>query len=777
MNLRTLEEARQVCSALTCWRDGEALDQRQLGAALAVAHELEAGDLHDRVKRAARVFDEGIDDDDARAWIECIFEIRLALEEFSMGQDAPALIDALACADQALDAFGSAVLLVRDEEFARLSRNLPLDEETWWGKREALEQRVAEARVKQVLSSAVVKADVIPFPAGGRHEQADSPAIWRAAAANEDVTTLVRGLRSCAPSDLRGRFAEVLEALEATPCPWLRRDVKLAVDELEPIREMLGWRWEALREAVAPVPGRVPVLLYLPERHEGVLLELRVARSDHGLWSRAEALMPVARDAIRRAHAAVAASSDTRQPRFVLEQHTIDFVGPTRILDSLRAIDGTSLALPSAIAFASLWLGRAPAWDIASTGGLEIHPDRIRVTTVGSSGLDAKIRALSSWTQPIVPRLLVARAHDETSEDEGVERIAVSDLADALTLADLRLDGASSWAPLGDQATRIAELDRSFHELRTQDLRRHRISGANPWAVLGDRMQLLATSLVGSLAQDDPRLRQADAYVALARAHAGDMQSVGSLPEADDDPSTPPGIATVRLLSSLVRHIGAERFEGCDAIRRALDDKLAALHPTERHSLQGMVRGTQGRSFLHDRRLTLAERVSQALPLLEESVSHHERFQPVEVARSRIYLAMALRTAGRCEEAAEQLDRAGRELESITRPWSGAYHQSTRTYWLYERARLNLVMGSPNEALEQTAEALKLVDEQNFWPAIGILRTRAWAFRMLNDPQGAQQCVKQMQRLEKQAPESTRRLIARIVEEAAGEPRSDGEVY
>lgn len=765
--MKPVEELRRATRALGNPPAGR--QDRVLACALALTQEMARGIVRDWIQRAARVFERALDDEQAKNWVACALELRLGLEELSMHVDAPMLVEALAHADEALASFDSAVLLVDDDVYAGLTRDMPPDEETWWGKRASFERRLPVRQVRQRL--------VAGRSAGAEVVTLRPRPIWRAAAADQDVSTMLRGLRGCPPGEVRHRFDQVHDALDATPCPWLRADLTHVVEGLRPARDSLGWRWRALREFVAPVPGRVPVLLYLPERHEGVLLELRVAHDRGGLWSRAPALQPIAREAIRCAHAAVAALSDTRQPRFDLEAHTVDLVGPQHVLDSLRAVDGTSLALPAAIAFASLWLGIAPRPDVAATGGLTPGRQDAQVETVGTSGLEAKRRALSAWVRPATARLLAAPAEPRPVPLPGIEMVAVRRLSEALAAAGLQLRGVSPWAPLGDQATRLAELERMFHELRTQDLARHRLHDENPWSVLADRIDLITASLTGTVPEEDPRLQQAHAYAALAHAHAGDLGGLGRLPDPGDESSLPPNLAALHALSGLVQSIGTRQSDACERLRGALDGKLDRLHESERRTLLGVARGTQGRSWLHDTGTPLEQRVAKALPLLEQAVDHHVRFVPVEAPRSRIYLAMAMRMAGWSARASAQLDHAAAELEAHTLHWSVPYYRATKTYWHYERARLAVASQCTDDALEHTRAALELADDRGFWPIVGILRTRAWAHRQRHEDREADTCVERMRTLAGQAPAGSRALVERIIEEASGPPRSDGEVY
>jgi len=768
---RPLDELNDALGAVEAMarKASPALTPRELEVAVALALDFESGLLHDQVAAAARVFDLGSDDDDACSWAECLLALRVALEAVSMTHDAPTLVDALARADVALEPFGSATLLVGDEAYGRITSAFPVDDTVWWGSRAALSQRVSTDRLREKLRTISPRAVVTPI-------RPVSEPVWLAAAAHRDLSTSIEGLATCAPEDLRGHFYRVMSELARTPCPWLRQDLRRVMDRVASSRPALGWRIDAIEEALAPTPGRVPLLLYLPELHQGVVLELRLSIRDDGLWSSAPVLRPMARDAIRSAYLAVSACADARRAREDLEKHSVELVGPPAVLAGLRSVDGTSLALPAALAFASLWLGRAPASDVAATGGLSLRASTVFVDPVGASGWGAKCQALSSWAEGRAIRLLASVDQQRPQGAPGVEVVTVRDLDEALDAAGLGLGGVSSWASARSVADDLASLDALFWDLQTQNLARHASQSESPWAVLGDRITSLSITLAGSLPQDDPRLRRAAAYAALAYTHAGEMGRIGNLRDVDPG-DAPPGIAVVVLLSSLVRCIGAEQFEGCSALREALEDKLGVVHESERRSLLGVVRGTQGRSFLHDRTLSWKERVGQSLPLLRESVSHHASVHPAEAPRSRIYLAMALRAGSLFEDAEAQLSQARGELDTHTRSWSVPYFHTTLVYWLYERARLDVAMGQPRIALDHTASALERADALGFWPALGILRTRAQAFRLLGEDHQAESCVAHMGLLRARVPESAGPLMDRIVEEACGLPRVDGEVY
>jgi tetratricopeptide (TPR) repeat protein len=293
--------------------------------------------------------------------------------------------------------------------------------------------------------------------------------------------------------------------------------------------------------------------------------------------------------------------------------------------------------------------------------------------------------------------------------------------------------------------------------------------GLDPWWVLGERMRVLICAL-----GDDPGTRSdlgaARAAAALALTHAGDMAAVKAI--LDDlvvDEKTPPEIRVIKGIVGLGLALDDEQWQKCEKLARALDADLAIAAPAHRERLMAKVHGTQGRALMQQRRL------GEALPLLERAVSEHGQWGLHELGRSRMYLAQALRMAGSYPESMSQLDAAWTDLDENTRRWSEFYYQSCVVYWRYERARLLVEMGRAEEAVAHATEALGEAESGGFWPRLGLLRTLAWAYRLLAREEDAAAMVARMGEIS--VPESSKGFAARLVEEAKGSVRWDGVVY
>jgi ATP/maltotriose-dependent transcriptional regulator MalT len=168
--------------------------------------------------------------------------------------------------------------------------------------------------------------------------------------------------------------------------------------------------------------------------------------------------------------------------------------------------------------------------------------------------------------------------------------------------------------------------------------------------------------------------------------------------------------------------------------------------------------------------------VARAIPLLERAVDEHHELLRAEAPRSRVYLAMALRTAGRYAEATKQLDTARRELDEHTLRWFDrpAYRISL-AYWSYERARLHVAMDQPDSALEHVETALDLLRPHDDWPRIGILRTAAWAHRLRGEHERADALAAAIRSHRDRFP--WRELLDALAVEASGMPGGRNVVY
>jgi len=492
-------------------------------------------------------------------------------------------------------------------------------------------------------------------------------------------------------------------------------------------------------------------------------------------------MLPLARDAVRAAHAALSRLSLSGQPMLRLEDHEISVIGPAAVIDSLRGIDGDSLALPAALAFASLWLDRPLPQDLAATGAIS----RIGTTVerVGPSAICAKAEALARWAGTRSIRFIVPGANSGPARAHTNE-VAVDSLAQALHAAGLSLQDSRQWQALGDVVERVAALELLSRDFQAHNLHPYRVAGLDPWLVLGDRLSLLAQSLQASpQLVSESILAAARAHAAMAYTHAGDPRGARDFPaDLKTDASTPPPIRAFTLLSQLVAVVGTGDIARCLPLMRQLDDALETLRPDEQRWMLGLARGTQGRAWMHARDIPRPQRLAKALPLLRAAVEHHSAVSPHETPRSRIYLAMALRMNGQLTEADQQLRAASAELDTITAAWSGSYYRATAMYLAYERARLRLVGQASDDdlraALEDTSTALAEAEERGgFWPAVGILRTRAWAEQRLGLVEDADRTKAMARELATLAPSGADAIVRRIIAELDSTDHDDGEAY
>lgn len=227
-------------------------------------------------------------------------------------------------------------------------------------------------------------------------------------------------------------------------------------------------------------------------------------------------------------------------------------------------------------------------------------------------------------------------------------------------------------------------------------------------------------------------------------------------------------------LAAAINELGADPEV---AIRiAALDQHIAdrlADHP-DRDTHEARLESTRGRARLHQ------GRAAEAIPFFERARAAYRREgEGVELARTGVSLAMALRAAGELDRAGEALDQIAADLEAHHGPTASAadqaYGESTQAFWLYERARLDLARGSPAGARTWARLGLQLAERP--WPRLGLLRVLAWAERGLGKPNLARDAAAEAALLAEKSQGDFRAIFDRIAEEAKGPYRADGEVY
>lgn len=799
--------------------------------------------------RAFRAGDES-KSEELLEWVRHAFEARVLLDAVADRLMSRSLVELLEALDEELRDAGDAVLLLAIEDYDDLTAGVRVDPRAWWGRREALDLEVPEAELDVALvyvageigvaaeakdsvrgpvwvrgdgaaparEGAIVRSPrpakvAAPLPrstpssegvrqAFQRAKTVDDGSLPRstppptrvrwpaqprlALAAPEDVAETVRRVAGSAPQSRHGRYKEAERELEGLPCPWLRADVRDALAEVE--RALAGskeeWMVGGLREAIGPSPGRVPVLAYVPDIQAAVVLELRIRLRDGAgnPWEEASALRQVARDAVRAAYRATAELTKLRCPPRPFQAHSFSLVGPNVPLE----VEGDSLALPAVLAFASVWTGEAVKDDISASAGIVVG-DPQRVRSVGH--VREKAEALVSWAAggPRC-RLLVHPDDAEHIDPESARAVEVATWQDAVREAGLleplaKLSGEFEGI---ETAELRGKLQTMVDEVREQRIAGYQVFGPDPWLALGDGMRTLLRWLREHRQVRRDVLAEGAAHAALAFTYGGDPDGAGDvlrMLEGIDPASLSAGPRVFARVVELTRLIGQDAWAKCTKLSRTLEREVKRLPEPDKRRLAGMVLGTLGRALMHQ------GKVDRAIPLLRRGLAHHARYPEVlhEAPRSRVYLAVALRLAGRLGDSLEQLALAKRQLGRPEYRESATYPRTTLMFVSYERARTVLAMAVKTQerdrgasrrflrdALASAEEARELGREVGWPPFPGLLRTQVWIYRERGDGAKAEETLRQLEARVGPQPLPRER---RILKEARGRFRPDGEVF
>jgi hypothetical protein len=731
-------------------------------------------------------------------------EVRATLEELASRSLAPRLLEALDACDEEVFPLRDAVLLVPDDVLEESLGDRWVEFDGWWGRKVAssaprieralsirgkIRQAMVVGQSVDVGSASAVRRPVkvvaidtalavgrifstlgkgtssSPFVPPSRRAVATGRV---AQAAGDDLAQLLRALASCPDVSLSERFQAVNTALRNTACPWFSVEVSRAFEELErawassPERSAMA---TTLRFFAVPRPGVAPVLAALEQLGLAGLWELRITHQETGMadpWAAAPFLGNVARNAIRDAYFAVASLLPGRVAPHALEEHAVALVGGELDVD---ALDGPSLALSAALAFASLWTSTPLPADLAATGRLLERPGAgVLILPVG--WVLAKVQALRS--RRVSARILVAKGDVGSDHDTMVERVGVDGLSEALVIAGIPLQRAlfEMWG--GSVVDRRRQLEAFCEDVSSQRLTPYQGLGRDPWQVLADRIRSLVSSLER---EDDVRSRQTAATgracAALAYTHAMDEAGVRLMLAGADLKSAPPSVLCFSHIVESGGCIDRKDWDGCHRLQDVLAADLEALPRVDREQLAGMVFGTRGRAWMHERRLDLA------LPLLQAAVLHHAGTSPREVGRSRLYLAMAHRMAGDVENAIGELEKAATDVVRCRRE-DAVYATQTEMFLQYELTRTLLAAGQPEPAIQAGERALSRARATGaWWPLLGVLRTLIWAYRAAGRSESANDLMEELEVWVSRGTPLARELLT----EAAGEPGVDGEVY
>lgn len=673
--------------------------------ALAVTDDLRAGSLGAGLRSALQAFEDAdLTAEMPERWAACALSTSLALERLSHRLADPALDLALVAAEAALAPYAAGLMLIDDAHYRDLVADHDIDPEAWWGLREKLDDLVPTAAIVAALDE--LRESAAPRPVVSLH-------AYR-----------VANQRTTPASESRPAYA----GLRAV--------------------------------AAANEPGTVNLLVALEGRgHPGRVLRVSIQTGNDAPFAENPWFAPVARDAIRSAYAAAGAACPEGVPPVPLEAHRVLVHDPAEV----SVIDGASLGLAFTLAFASRWLDRPVASNLAASGCLAFRDGAWRVAPVDH--ILPKAAAFESHPSEGRPRLMAAPEHTAALAAFDLDLVPVDTVAQALQETGLDLHTSALVGAWPDRRRRLAALGELLESITHQDIERYAPWG-DPWRFAADRVALLLDGLVDG---DDDLVPRARALGALAYVHAGDLSAAGALLTGLTQPSEDPATHVVGLIVALDRAIDKGDRDETERLALALDHALPQLTSREHRLLAGQAWGTRGRALLH------ARDFQAALIWLERAAQHHAIHLAREFGRSLVYVAAALRNLGRLDDANTHLVAAEDALRRHTRPFSLAYAAQCEAYLRYERARLAIAQGNPDLALEDALQAYTIVGHQGFWPALGILRVLAWAHRLLDDPGDADRYVERMRQLE--VPPDHQALRNRLIEEAEEFPVTDREVY
>jgi hypothetical protein len=755
---------------------------RGLAVAEALARDLESGALAEALGKATEAFDSGMDvTSDVERLIAHALSLRLLLSDAALAlsqaaspQESDARVSRLAKimkrADSSHSKHGTALHLLDDSTYERIVDDFELDDHEWWGARARLDQRVPPGIVESLLREEIRRLGRGRRPATVLLFERPSPTLGNApervrlAAASESLAKDIGALPESRPPF--ARLGEVIRRLGDLPCPWLHRDVISAIAEATGDTP----HGKTLSMIATQAPGRVPLLLYSQNENRGVLAELAISwENEHrpeDVWKDAGPLTDFARNAVRGAFEQLGQLTPLGVSPWEFSQHRMKLRLPEGFSPEARdlEIDGASIGLSALLALASLWTCTSVPAHVFATAAL-VGPQIAPVC-----GVRAKKQSILEVVSQAECTLL---CHSQNLEEAGAIGVVVGTIAHALAAGglDLKLTVPLGLGSVNDRlrALRNLQEDAQGQEVARSDARA-------TWLDLADRMTRLIRSLENEPSVPKAKLDEWRCHAALAYTHTGSNEAAERIiSTVSVSEGSPLRVRALHAIAQINIRIDSEELNrpsgrAAEAVLRAV---IAELRRERDFEFLGRALGTLGRVRLHE------YRVGEAIPLLEETVAIHgapERLY--ERARSGVYLAMALRMIGRPEDALAELLSAADDLEAHTRRFSSEYAGATETYLWYEQARTLVSLGRPEEALDATAKALRRCEYQ-WWPQLGILRTRAWALRALLREGEADACVDRMLAVrENLAPAgASTSFIEQMIDEARRDAFEGGIVY
>jgi hypothetical protein len=314
-------------------------------------------------------------------------------------------------------------------------------------------------------------------------------------------------------------------------------------------------------------------------------------------------------------------------------------------------------------------------------------------------------------------------------------------------LAAGRIDPATLLDEQIDHADRLDRLRMLIKAARRQDLSGHRNHPTrSPWGFLADSLATLAKEVV----DDEPKLGvEGLTRAAVAYRNAGEPgtgHDLLELVEQIDQRNT-------AALGDIILLVRTARLEERVAMRDPWIDilplveemrRLVDTHQNGDPELVAAAYGVMGRV------LYAQKQPGHGKSELETARDICAKSCQTDVARARIYLAAALRSEAAAEKqpeflqhALDELELAERDLTTLTRPVWPTYADETAIYCQYERARCLNAQERYEESIAEASKALQACVGRP-WPTLGLLRTRAVAYRQLGQQQQAEQDQQQM---------------------------------
>ncbi len=467
--------------------------------------------------------------------------------------------------------------------------------------------------------------------------------------------------------------------------------------ELEALLRERGVAARGLDRTWSPSAGETYVLLV--SAAGGAVGRLRVVRGGrpHQLRASLEGGGALDPTAYGQAHLTLAALAECLARRGV-GVPDVSRLGHELVVSSAgTGVDGRSLGVALAAALVSCWSGRAPRSDVAATAALSTQGE---LETI--AGLEAKLDALAH-SYPRVRRVVVARAQQplEATELAGITLVRHDTIEDALGELGLSLaEVTGELLPASDAERLVGELP-SVHSVDY---------AAEEWREHALRARLLATH---AGVHEEQRL-VARAFGVLFHLHAGDEAEAKELSSSLSDEAVESLPAAVGAWVWFIK-ASAAIDNGALANGRAWAERACHLAETtsgkDRRDVLGRARGTLGRALMH------AGEDEAAVPLLRSAAEHHQAELRREAARSWNTLAIALRRAGRYEDALDALAHASRAIANEP----GEKGSATSILFMhYERGRTFFDLGRFDEARTE----LELVRQRSDsdYPRVGCLR-------------------------------------------------------